>query len=51
MTMCKQLEFCCPLCHEQLKSALLTQAAFLFIPLQVLPSSFLINLISPVRCS
>jgi hypothetical protein len=33
MTMCKQLEFCCPLCHEQLESALLTRAAFIFIAL------------------
>ena len=31
--MCKQLEFCCPLCREQLKSALLTRAAFILIAL------------------
>jgi uncharacterized protein YbaR (Trm112 family) len=48
MTMCKQLEFCCPLCREQLESALLTRAAFILIAFQVLPSSCLINLISPI---
>jgi hypothetical protein len=38
--MCKQLEFCCPLCREQLESALLTRAAFILIALSSLAFEF-----------